>query len=83
MYYEGPQKRRSIFFLFNCCVDCSSYWRGVVSAYIVPTYLYGKLIPVPDIYKGGEVPEIGQKINITPREDISAVEAVAKKLWVL
>lgn len=77
MYYERPQKRRSVFSYFIVAL-IAAIIGGVVSAYIAPTYLYGRLIPMPDIYKG-EVPEIGQKINITPKEDISAVEAVAKK----
>ncbi len=54
MYYEGPQKRRSIFSYLIVALIAAVIGGGVVSAYIVPTYLYGKLIPVPDIYKGGK-----------------------------
>lgn len=77
MYYERPQKRRSIFSYFIVAL-IAAIIGGVVSAYIAPTYLYGRLIPMPDMYKG-EVSETGEKISITPKEDISAVEAVAKK----
>lgn len=77
MYYERPQKKRNIFSYFIVAL-IAAIIGGVVSAYIAPTYLYGKLIPIPNVYNG-EISKTGEKINITPKEDISAVEAVAKK----
>lgn len=77
MYYERPQKKRNIFSYFIVAL-IAAIIGGIVSAYIAPTYLYGKLIPIPNVYNG-EISKTGEKINITPKEDISAVEAVAKK----
>ncbi|RKD32115.1 2-alkenal reductase [Thermohalobacter berrensis] len=50
---------------------------GLISAYIAPTYLYGNIIPVPEIYQGNG--GNNQQINITTKDDITAVTAVAKK----
>lgn len=77
MYYERPPKKRS-FLSYYIVALIAALIGGIISSYIAPTYLYGKLIPMPDIYKG-EMSNIGQEINISPRDDISAVEAVAKK----
>jgi serine protease Do len=78
MYYERPQKRRSIFSYFIVAL-IAAIIGGVISAYIAPVYLYGKLMPMPEVYNKDEITNIGHKINITPKDDISAVEAVAKK----
>ena len=77
MYYDRPQKKKGIFSYFIVAL-IAAIIGGVISAYIAPTYLYGKLIPMPDIHES-KTPELGEPINITPREDISTVEAVAKK----
>lgn len=77
MYYERPPKRRNIFSYFVVAL-IASIIGGLVSVYIAPTYLYGKVIPIPDIYKG-EINSKVEEINITPTNDITAVEAVAKK----
>lgn len=77
MYYERSPKRRSIFSYFIVAL-IAAIVGGVISAYIAPVYLYGKLIPMPEIYKG-EASNAGHKVSIMPKDDISAVEAVAKK----
>ncbi len=77
MYYERPPKRRSRFSYFVVAL-IAAIVGGIISAYIAPVYLYGKVIPMPDIYKG-KVSNVEQKINITTKDDISAVSAVAKK----
>lgn len=77
MYYERPKKNRSLLSYFIVAL-IAAIIGGVVSVYIAPTYLYGKLLPMPDAYKK-EAPNVQQGINITPTEGISAVEAVAKK----
>lgn len=78
MYYERPPKNRGLF-SYVIVALIAAIIGGLITAYIAPTYLYGKLIPIPDVYKQGVSPNAGQNINITPTDDISAVEAVAKK----
>lgn len=53
---------------------------GLITAYIAPNYLYGKIIPIPEMYVREEqitVPK--EEINITTSDDVSIVSAVAKK----
>lgn len=50
---------------------------GLVSSYIAPTYLYGKWLPMPEIYNSQ--PALVNTITINPIEDISVVAAVAAK----
>lgn len=53
---------------------------GIVSSYIAPTYLYGKILPMPEIYQ--ERIDIHRPINeitINPTDDYNAVTAVAAK----
>ena len=52
---------------------------GIISSYIAPTYLYGKLLPMPEIYNNMESTVIPNQINITPSDNISAVTAVSRK----
>ncbi|MGF7059332.1 serine protease HtrA [Brassicibacter mesophilus] len=76
--YERKKKRnkkRSLFSYFIVAL-VAALIGGTVSAYIAPVYLYGKIIPLPEIYKS---PNVGEKINITTSEDINTVSAVAKK----
>lgn len=49
---------------------------GLVSAYIAPSYLYGKIIPIPNNDSNNYQAE---NINIETTEDMSVVSAVAKK----
>ncbi|NLX62538.1 MAG: trypsin-like serine protease [Tissierellia bacterium] len=79
MYFERPPKRRSpLSYLFVALIG--AIIGGIITAYIAPNYLYGKLIPMPDIYKQSYPNNTTvQNINITPRDEISTVQAVAKK----
>ena len=53
---------------------------GIVTSYIAPNYLYGKILPVPAIYtQGKNGTNTAQKINITPNSNVSSVTAVAEK----
>lgn len=52
---------------------------GIVATYIAPNFLYGKLIPMPDIYKSSSNINGGTNIEIVPTDDIGVVSAVAKK----
>lgn len=75
--YNRPPKKRGLFSYFIVAL-VGAIIGGVLSVYIAPTYLYGKILPIPDIFVREEVENIN-KINITPTEDISTVTAVAKK----
>ena len=78
MYYERPPKKRGFFSYFIVAL-IAAIVGGIISAYIAPTYLYGKVLPVPGNYDGKVPYNAGQQINIIPSEDVSSVEAVAKK----
>lgn len=83
-YYEGrttngkPPKRRGSFFSYFIVALIAALIGGIISSYIAPTYLYGKLIPMPDIYKT-QVANKGEQINIITKDDVNSVTAVAKK----
>lgn len=52
---------------------------GILSTYIAPNYLYGKIIPMPEIFQNvGQVNDL-ERINIIPRDDINTVALVAEK----
>ncbi len=78
MYYDRPPKKRGFFSYFMVAV-IGAIIGGLITAYIAPTYLYGKLLPVPSIYQQNISSNGTQNISITPVDDIQAVEAVAKK----
>lgn len=50
---------------------------GIITSYIAPKYLYGNIIPVPEIYK--EQKSEGSIIKIEPKDDLTTVSAVAEK----
>jgi len=78
MYYERPPRRSPFSYFIVALIG--AIIGGIITAYIAPNYLYGKLIPMPDIYKQSPAPKTTvQNINITPSDEISAVQAVAKK----
>ncbi len=68
-------KRRGLFSYFVVAL-IAALIGGTVSAYIAPVYLYGKIIPIPEIYRSSNH---GEQINITTKEDITTVTAVARK----
>lgn len=80
MYYNRSHKRRGIFSYFIVAL-IAAVIGGLISAYIAPTYLYGRIIPMPEVYKNGvgNLENVKHEINITPSNDIGAVSAVAKK----
>ncbi|MSS42668.1 PDZ domain-containing protein [Anaerosalibacter bizertensis] len=73
-----PPRKRGNFFSYFLVALIAAIIGGVISSYIAPTYLYGKVLPTPNIYKNG-VQNSKQEININPKNNISAVTAVAKK----
>lgn len=75
--YSKPPKKRGPFSYFLVAI-VSAIIGGVISAYIAPTYLYGKIIPMPEIYNARQViPQ--SEVNITPTGSITEVTAVTKK----
>lgn len=52
---------------------------GILSTYIAPNYLYGKIIPMPEIFQNTGSVENLQRINIRPRDDLNTVALVAEK----
>lgn len=77
MYYDRPPKKRGLFSYFVVALIAATIG-GLVSVYIAPNYLYGKLIPFPEIYTKEVTPNVSP-VNILPADNISSVEAVAKK----
>ncbi len=77
--YNKPPKKRG-YFSYIIVALISAIIGGIVSSYIAPSYLYGKILPMPEIYQdigGGNRPI--NEITITPNEEYNAVTAVAKK----
>lgn len=75
--YNRPPKPRG-FLSYIIVALIAAIVGGVISAYIAPTYLYGKVLPMPEIYNSS-INSPNNEINITPLEDMTPVEAVAKK----
>ena len=77
--YSRPPKKRGIFSYVLVAI-ISAIIGGIVSSYIAPTYLYGKILPMPEIFQGmGHSARPINEITITPSNDYNAVTAVAKK----
>lgn len=77
--YNRPPRRRGIFSYIIVAI-IAGIIGGIIATYIAPNYLYGKILPIPEIYKTSSLGKenMGQ-IQITPKDDISTVTAVAKK----
>jgi len=76
-YYNEPPRRGIGSYLIVAII--AAVIGGLITSYIAPNYLYGKILPLPDIYKN---PSAGGNINeiqISPTDDINTVSAVAKK----
>lgn len=77
MFYDRQPKRRGKISYFIVAL-VAAILGGLITAYIAPNYLYGKLIPMPEIYNQSAPESEESKLNITPK-DYSSVTAVAKK----
>ncbi|HHV38427.1 MAG TPA: PDZ domain-containing protein [Tepidimicrobium sp.] len=77
MYYDRPPRRNNLLSYFVVAL-IAAIIGGIISVYIAPNYIYGKILPAPSIYKG-EIPNKQGQISIMPTDEVSAVEAVAKK----
>lgn len=78
-YYNNsrPPRRRGILSYIIVAI-IAGIIGGVISMYIAPNYLYGRLIPTPEIFKTKEVSPINN-ITITPQDGMNITTAVAKK----
>lgn len=76
--YQNKQPRKRGLFSYFIVALIAAIIGGIFGSYIAPTYLYGKILPVPELFIREGVNPIN-KINITPTEDISMVSAVARK----
>ncbi len=76
-YYKPPKKSGG-FFSYLLVALISGIIGGLISVYIAPNYLYGKIIPSPEIYQE-QAPAVVNTITINPVEETGVVAAVAKK----
>lgn len=75
-YNRPPKRRGGMSYLLVAMIG--AIIGGLITSYIAPNYLYGKIIPLPEIYNVGKIENAGN-ITINPQEDYTAVTAVAKK----
>ena len=75
-YYRPPKRRGILSYILVALI--AGMIGGLVTAYIAPTYLYGKIIPVPEIYSEGQL-SMMNTVTINPTEEINVVAAVATK----
>lgn len=78
-YYTKPTKKKRGFFSYFIVALIAGIIGGIISVYIAPNYLYGKILPVPKIYEIGPKSTHSEIITISPLEEIDAVAAVARK----
>ncbi|QEK13314.1 trypsin-like serine protease [Crassaminicella thermophila] len=71
---KKPKKKKSIILMVVILV--SALIGGVISSYVMPVYVFGKLIPYPKNYFG---PDVKQIINVEPQNTEFLISAVAKK----
>ncbi|MFA5576741.1 MAG: trypsin-like peptidase domain-containing protein [Tissierellaceae bacterium] len=76
-YNRPPRRRRGLFSYFLVAI-MGAVIGGIFTSYLAPNYLYGKILPMPEMYVRQEVRTM-QEINISPTDEMSAVTAVAKK----
>lgn len=75
--YNKPPRKRGIFsYIFVALI--AGIIGGIVSVYIAPTYLYGRFIPIPEVFVDRRLNSINS-ITINPQEGLNATAAVAKK----
>ena len=75
-YNRPPKKSRGPSYVLVALI--ASIVGGLISSYIAPNYLYGKYLPIPAIYVSQNI-EPQKQIQISTKENISTVSAVARK----
>ena len=75
-YNRPPRKRGILSYLLVALI--AGVLGGIVSVYIAPTFLYGKILPMPEIFNFRQQNSNGA-ITINTQDSITATAAVAKK----
>lgn len=77
--YNRPPKKKGIF-SYIVVAFVSAIIGGILSSYIAPNYLYGKILPIPRLYQDmGTGNRVVNEIQIMPTDEMNSVTAVAKK----
>ena len=76
-YYQKPKKPSKFSYFLVAIIG--AIIGGIITAYVAPTYLYGNIIPLPEIYQYNSEAPIINTIDIKPTDEINTVSAVAKK----
>ena len=75
-YYNRRSRKRPSVFSYIIVAIIAGIAGGLVSLYIAPRYLYGDLIPLPEIYQQNDA---YSSITINTSDDVNVVVAVASK----
>ena len=75
-YYNRRSRKRPSIFSYIIVAIIAGIAGGLVSLYIAPRYLYGDLIPLPEIYQQNDA---YSSITINTSDDVNVVVAVASK----
>ena len=75
--YEKPPKRKGIYSYILVAI-IAGIIGGLVSVYVAPTYLYGKILSTPEIFNESQ-PYTANPITINPVDGTNVVAAVATK----
>ncbi|WP_427340518.1 serine protease HtrA [Caloranaerobacter sp. DY30410] len=75
--YNKPHRKKKGVFSYFIVALIAALIGGIISSYVTPAYLYGKYLPVPELYKKNVAENV--QIKITPKDNITTVTAVAKK----
>lgn len=75
-YYNRRSRRKPSIFSYIIVAIIAGIAGGLVSLYIAPRYLYGDLIPLPELY---EQSDTYSSITINTSDDVNVVVAVASK----
>lgn len=73
---KNHRKKRVFNWKLGTTALISALIGGMLSSYIFPVYVFGKLMPYPDNYFGRDVQQV---INVEPQNTTSLISAVAKK----
>lgn len=76
-FYRPPKKRRFLSYVMVALI--AGIIGGLLSVYIAPKYLFGKILPTPDYLIASSEPAVVNTITINPIDETNVVAAVAKK----
>ena len=76
-FYRPPKKRRFLSYVMVALI--AGIIGGLLSVYIAPKYIFGKILPTPDYLIASSEPAVVNTITINPIDETNVVAAVAKK----